>query len=189
MTGPAFLATAARPRWILLALIALLAYSVFYFGPSGAYQALREGWPDTPPLDEQAFAGPERAYLALANLGEAGRAAYRRMLYGDFPFLVLNAVFQILLIFYAFSAAFPKRAALPWRTAAIPILAGICDFLENLAYLRMLGGFPDRQARLAEVAGVITGLKLLLALGSLALVLTGAVLLAWRLWRRRRAGL
>ncbi len=179
----AILARWARPRWILTALAALLTVSFFAFGPGAAYQQLKTDWPDSPILDEQAFAAADAMLDTLREIGEQGRALYGRFLALDFAFLACHALFAALLIHDACVRCFPERRGLP-RLSLVPLAAGLLDVLENLAFLALLIRFPARDETLATAAGALAGLKLLAAAAVMLLVLAALASLAWRGLRR-----
>lgn len=134
--------------------------------------------------------GYSRAYLAqwMSRLGEAGRHFYLwRQLPLDMLYPALfSATYSTLL---AFLLRQTGRAAGCWKALlALPLAAGVLDYLENallIALLRQYAGpSADLPAAQAAAASALTVGKS--ACGSLTLLATLVLLLLWA-WQRYRA--
>jgi hypothetical protein len=122
-------------------------------------------------LDMLPFPDAARAHRALALLGDAGRHQYAWLL------VTFDVVFP-LTVALCFRAWLPRRLRpLPWLTLAL-------DYAENVACLVLLATFPHESARVAELAGVLTALKLA---GYGACVLAIAFSVVSTGWRLRSA--
>jgi hypothetical protein len=131
---------------------------------------------------------PERSRRIADRWGREGRAAARRSLQLDYPFLVSYTGLGVTLCGAAGDAlraagAPPLAYAAPGVRAAL-VAAGACDAAENTALLGILRG---RYGRLPALARAFARAKFaLLALGSLYGVLGAAAQLT-RWWRSGRS--
>ena len=146
----------------------LLFLGFFHLTPWGIPGLKRRSGGKTQ-IDLRLAYGPDEAYGLLAEYGASGVALFRRMLQLDFVFpLVYGALFagwlQALAVAAGLSSAAAALVALP------PVLAALCDYVENILLLRVLAALPQRHDRLVRRASRWTGGKFLCsALGLLAL--------------------
>jgi hypothetical protein len=123
-------------------------------------------------LDLRPSFSVEETYGRLDRMGQAGRAAYLRLIFVvDVAFPL--AAFAFLRALSRFSA---HRASAPrWlrRTlTALPLAYLSLDLLENTSILSMLLEYPARLEPLASVLGYLTRAKRMMMVGSLALSLS-----------------
>lgn len=97
----------------------------------------------------------ERAAEIKADWGESGRDDARLSLWLDFPFLILYGAFYALAVL-ATGDMFARRGRPRWARPA-PLLAfagaaaAVCDAIENVNLLVVLGGGGDAPALLAAL--------------------------------------
>lgn len=136
-------------------------------------------------LDKMLFGySPAQAYGVLAAYGPAGRRAYAVLLltldllfpflYGSFLFLSLRAV--------SLWAGFSTRWAV--RLGAIGFAAAVCDWLENICFLILMGVFPGQPAAVARVASLFTVTKFALSGISVVTLLVVGICALCRVRRR-----
>jgi hypothetical protein len=103
-------------------------------------------------LDFCAFCSPSQTNAALAGLGEAGRAAQRRLMLGLDLWIP-----SLSLAFGATALASLGGRRLLW----LPLAAFALDLAENVAILRLLATWPTPSAPAASALGMLSGAKLL----------------------------
>jgi hypothetical protein len=121
-------------------------------------------------LDMQPSFDADDTYRRLDNMGETGRAAYRRMIYTVdlvFPLSVFVALFLA-----ARAAGQRLKKPLGAVLLALPIIYVAADFLENAAVLAMLEHLPERYDTLAANIGFVTRAKRVAMLAALVAPLT-----------------
>ncbi len=158
-----------------------MVFNVWFFtvGPYGQMQ--EQGGI----LDER-FGDSASDHLdSLEALGDDGRAVYQRFLLVDLVYPLLQAMWMTGLL-----ALISRRwRRLPEWTVATPALALVSDWSENLAFLALLGQFPDSSHALAVVAVVFQWSKLIWnALAVLAVVAYVAWLVMNPVRRKRATG-
>ena len=123
----------------LLAAMAVYCYMVFVSIPAVmAYEGKLRLF-DMKPLGFDF----EYAKLLLLSLGTEGRQVYlTRQLPIDMIYPLLFAISGGLLLYYLFKKAAPTRPRF-LLLSLVPILAGLCDYLENIGIISMLRSFPD----------------------------------------------
>ena len=131
-------------------------------------------------LDMEWHYDAEGAYQLLTAQGEAGRALYRLGLW------TLDIVIPIAVsMWLAISITLAQRQLVGWQHRArylnlLPIAAGVSDFLENGLITILLSAYPQELSTLANSTGYVTTAKHLLYMISIALVLIGWGLVAYR---------
>jgi hypothetical protein len=136
-------------------------------------------------LDKMLFGySPAQAYDVIAAYGRAGRKAYAVLLltldllfpflYGSFLFLSLRAV--------SLGAGFSKRWA--GRLGGIGFAAAVCDWLENICFLSLMGEFPGQSVPVARVASFFTVTKFLLSGISVVALLVVGIFALCRVMKR-----
>jgi hypothetical protein len=130
-------------------------------------------------LDEKLFYTPETVAWTLEHLGAAGRETYQNMfLYFDFVFPVVYTW----TIFHLLAVSWKPRLLRSGRTRRLfawPLLAGLCDYMENVSVLYSLSQYPQSAPPLDLLAGYFTLGKWTFMMISLVLVVIGP------LWTRR----
>lgn len=129
----------------------------------------------------------ERAAEILAEWGEDGRDAARRSLWLDFPYLVAYAAFLSLAVTALRDAARRRgwlRYARPGAAiAALPIVAALCDVVENINLLLVLDGHADSAA--PTIATLFAFAKFAALAIALIYLLAGLIRLAANRFRSR----
>ena len=136
-------------------------------------------------LDVKLFYTADQAYALLAAYGPTGRHVY---LWGLATVdMVLPLLYSVLLAVALTLALRPiLRPSSPLRLLnLLPLLAGLCDYLENAAILTLLAHYPQRLDGLAGAAGFLTLGKQVFAFSSIVLTLLAWVVAVLR--RRPRA--
>jgi hypothetical protein len=148
----------------------LLFLGFFHLTPWGIPGLKRRSGGKTQ-IDLRLAYGPDDAYRLLAEYGAGGVALFRRMLQLDFVFpLVYGALFAEWLQALAAAAGLSGTAAALF--ALPPVLAALCDYVENILLLQVLAALPQRRDRLVHRASRWTGGKFLCSAVGL-LVLAG----------------
>jgi hypothetical protein len=107
---------------------------------------------------------PGGAYHLFDVLGQAGRAAYLRMLWTID--LMLPALFGLFL-----SSAVRRGPFRAWQS--IPLLAAASDYAENITITILLLRYPMHEPSFAQLASVFTIAKLVLYASGLLLAIGG----------------
>ncbi len=163
----------ARPLTILLFFVLVILFEIVFtvfLGPS-----FLEITNETDLLDMTMFYSAEQAYEMVGQYGPDGRDYYNYIQIVDFFFPVVYALFFALLITYLLQ----RRNWLEthWRRLAlIPLVAGLCDWLENAGIFIMLRRYPVSFDIAAQMTNMVCILKFgLIGLSMLVvLVLLGA---------------
>ena len=144
---------AATGRRVILALLVAMAFNVWFFSV-GPYGQMQEHGGI---LDER-FGDSAKDHLdSLEALGDDGRSAYRSFLFADLVYPLLQAMWMTGLL-----ALVAKRwRAFPALLLLAPAAALVSDWIENLAFLALLGQYPDTSHGVAVVAVVFQWSKLL----------------------------
>ena len=119
---------------------------------SVAVDAHRSGFPDR--LDASLFWDAESARVLLTQLGAAGRVAYRGMYLtplGDLTLPVCYGASLGALCWRSFPGAGRARAF----AVLLPLLAGLCDLMENVCVLTLLESYPSWGERSPQLALLI----------------------------------
>lgn len=102
---------------------------------------------------------PQYIRQLLTELGDEGRAAYlHRQLPLDLVYPFLFALTNSLILVYLLRRL-GKSSKKALIITAIPLAAGLFDYLENVSTIRMLLRFPDISDIAVRVASVFTVLK------------------------------
>jgi len=126
------------------------------------------------PLDARFFYTPDEALSAASAYGDARQFWIRAYLTWD----MANPVFYTLILVLVISWLFRQGVAPEsWmqRLNVVPIGAGVCDVLENLAIVSLLAGYPVRMSGVAWLSAALTMCKLCFLGASLALVVLGVI--------------
>jgi hypothetical protein len=140
-------------------------------------------------LDLEQGYSVEKAYKILDMQGDKGRAYYlTRILPMDFIFPLTYMLFYCAAILFLLKQVNPQNRMIHYLALA-PVLQALCDYLENIAIIKMLIEYPDRIILTAKAANVFTISKLILGLVSIGIfsVLIIALCLIWL--SRGKAGL
>lgn len=152
-------------RFLILSALtvgAFLAENLLYFSLSVPYmKCLSAG---APLLDMRLGYSANAAYDLLTVLGQTGRSAYLNLLWT--VDLLLPALFAL------FLCSLIRRGALR-KWYAIPLLAGLSDYAENITITTLLVRYPVHEPRSVQLASVFTLTKLALYASSLVLAVAG----------------
>jgi hypothetical protein len=134
------------------------------------------------PVDGMFNYTPEQVYLLFDSLGEMGRAAYLRFIMIDLVYIAIYVAFMAVGI-HLFSRKVTRSDSRVSNLWLLPVLTGVADLGEEISLLIMLGNYPERMIRLAEVMNYVTMTKLVLFVVS-SLVLLGLIVV----WLLHKAG-
>ena len=119
----------------------------------------------------------------LGSLGSDGRSLYVRALLVDFVFVLTFAAGLGLPLAYLLPRATER---VPVRALALaPVVAGACDYVENLVLLYSISTYPEMPGAAISIASVFTSVKVLLLPLSMLLLLVAALLGLVRVVRSR----
>jgi hypothetical protein len=121
-------------------------------------------------LDMTTFYSAEQAYEMVGQYGPDGRDYYNYIQIVDFFFPAAYALFFALLITYLLQ--WRNWLETPWRQLAlIPLVAGLCDWLENAGIFIMLRRYPAPFDIVAQMTNIFCVLKFALIGSSMLVVL------------------
>lgn len=139
------------------------------------------------PLDLLFAPSVSESRAELAQLGEAGRDAYRSFQLVDLFFPAVLAAFFAGALLRTYRAVLPLGAAV--ALSLLPVLGAALDYAEGVGVFVALQTYPDVPGALLAVVGILTTVKLVLLYLSLLLLVVGVPLaLVLRTRRRSRAG-
>ena len=123
---------------------------------------------------------PDYCYGILSSYGEVGRKIYAvllstldalfPLLYGTFFFLLIRTVYRKLGVSRMLTSA----------VSALPLLATLFDWSENIAFIRLMSLYPSRSDGLARIANVLTLSKFGFFLAGVVGLLIGAAGFAFK---------
>jgi hypothetical protein len=115
----------------------------------------------------------QHASSLLAVLGEEGRSVYLyQQLPADFIYPGLFAISYSLLLTWLFAKGFNKESKI-FYLAAVPVLGGLFDYLENISIITMIKSFPNLSQELVGIASTFTLLKSIFTTGFFLLLFVG----------------
>ena len=128
-------------------------------------------------LDMQVLYTPEQAYAHLAAMGEAGRAFdLTRIVPLDMFVPFFAALAFSLVITWLLHRWLPQKSR--WhRLNVVPVIGGICDYLENIGIVVMLLAWPAALPDIARFTMTATVFKF--ALYALAFTIIFCALAGW----------
>lgn len=164
-------------RMILAALAGLLVTGFLVNGRPFGIAQLKQITGGTGILDMEILYTPEQAYAILAALGESGRAFYLTHIV---PLDLLVPFFYALFLSLAISWLLHRwlPAGSRWhRLNIVPLIGGLCDYLENLGVIAMLMAWP---AQLFDIARFTMAAGLLkFSLSALAFCIVIVAIIGW----------
>jgi len=135
------------------------------------------------PLDARFFYLPAEAYSTVEAYGDARSFWIGAYLTWD----VVNPVLYTLLLSLSISWLFQRSVGTQSRLQKlnlVPLGAGLCDILENVSIVTLLGAYPLRLTAIAWLATLLTMSKVAFFGGSVALILLGVIKAATnRCWK------
>ena len=134
---------------------------------------------ENPGLDGRGWYSPDDVRDFFHNIKEEGRRIYYT------TELTLDLLFPLVysLLFSSFIIhVYPRETAKV--LVLVPLMAAICDVLENIMLAYLAWQFDEHVSPLARVAAIATAIKSGLLLLSGLLILAGAV---WTIWRTSTA--
>lgn len=165
-------------RWASWQVVALL-FVLFLICVQGFEWRRKQLGYENPGLDSRGWYSSVEVRDFLRNIKEEGRRIYYTTeLSLDLLFpLVYGALFASL-ITHVYARESAKLLVL------VPLLAVICDVLENILLAYLAWQFNERTSPIARGAAMLTAAKSGLFVLSLLLILVGAL---WTIWRTSRA--
>lgn len=165
--------------WVaLLGLLIFVIFLVWVLPNQAADAELARG--DAPSPDTSFFYSPQDLYQMAGSYGPDGRSAYIRE---RFTFdLIWPAAYMFFLttaISWSYARLFPPHSWLQ-RLNLVPLLAGLLDYLENLATSAVMWRFPDRIPLVPGLAPLFTLGKWVMIGGGFALLAAAGVVWIWR---------
>lgn len=101
----------------------------------------------------------QNAMELLGVLGPEGRSVYLTMqLPLDFIYPGLFAISYSLLLVWLMLKSLSHQSNM-FYLAIVPILAGVCDYIENVFIIVMINSFPDLSSSIVETASLFTIMK------------------------------
>ncbi len=143
-------------------------------------------------VDFELAGTPDQAVEILDDWGRDGREGAEQAIRIDFAYLV---AYSLLLTLACASVAiilgergWVRTARAGWRLAALSPLAGVLDGVENIALLRVLGGYESGTviASATQVANVAASAKFAIVMVGFAFVIIAVVGLAATRTRGKR---
>ena len=155
MQGP-FASRPRRDRLRMMWIAAAVAVALFALMATQEGILTDAGGPGIVPFE--VAGGEQRAGEILADWGERGKAAARRSLAADYPFLAAYGLFLALACGLAAErlarAGRRRLAALGGALAWLAVAGAACDAVENAALLATLGGETSWGPPLALAAAI-----------------------------------
>jgi len=101
----------------------------------------------------------QNAVELLGALGPEGRSIYlTTQLPLDFIYPGLFAITYSLLLTWLFLKSTGHQSKIFYLTM-VPILAGVCDYIENIFIIAMINSFPDLSSDIVGIASLFTIMK------------------------------
>lgn len=101
----------------------------------------------------------QNAMELLSALGPEGRSIYlTRQLPLDFIYPGLFAITYSLLLTWLFLKSKETKSKIFYFTL-VPILAGLCDYIENVFIIVMINSFPELSSNIVGIASLFTIMK------------------------------
>ena len=128
-------------------------------------------------LDMEFLYTPEQAYAHIAAMGEAGRAFdLTHIIPLDMILPLVYSLAYALVITWLLHRWLPAES--PWhRLNVVPVIGGICDYLENLGIITMLLAWPQQLPDIARFTMAATVFKF--AFSALAFAIIFGALIGW----------
>lgn len=164
-------------RIVLSALAGYVVLLILINGRPFGVEQLKEITGGTGILDLEFLYTPEQAYALLSAMGDAGRAFdLARIVPLDLVFPFVYTLFYAVTITWILHRWLPARSR--WhRLNVIPLIAGLCDYMENFGIITMLVSWPSRLPDVARFT-MATGL-IKFTFGILAVIIMIGALTGW----------
>lgn len=136
-------------------------------------------------LDMRFSYNPEKAYQIISDLGNLGRQSYISFLILDFGIIIFLAITQLLII-----VCLLKKLAMKSKCTFLylsPLIRGIFDILENFSIIIILLNYPKRIFGIAMTASMMTKLKWISMIITMAVIIILTVMLIWKNVKNQRA--
>lgn len=161
----------ATSRNVLLFLVLFLLFEVVILPIAGTKLMSYSG--GLGPLDLTLGLSPAETYARLAAFTADGRLTYLLIeLTADLVFPLVYGLFFSLAIGLVYQRSFAPASAMQ-RLIAVPFLATLCDYLENVGIVLMLLFYPQELGAVALLVRPLTLLKWLFTILSAVLLLVG----------------
>ena len=173
--------------WVTLGAFVVFVLFTALVLPQQASTAERETGSTASP-DTSIFYTPTQLYAIAAEYGESGRQAYVRARFTfDLIWPLVYVLFLTTALSWITNRAFATGSR--WRRANLaPLLAGLFDYLENLAASLVLARYPEITPIVDWLAPLFTLLKWTVLGASFVLLVGGILLMVWRLTVKPSSG-
>lgn len=163
-------------KWTVWSFIFLSIASLLIFGDwigAGKLEAISGGYGM---LDVGPSFSNADAYQLLQNMGEEGRRFYVQILLTiDMIYPLLYAIFGVALL-----ATVYKKLMVTYKILRVvivfPIIAAVCDYLENTFILIMLKTYPHQEPLAAFWGNMFHMSKLVIGIMSMMMVVVGVIM-------------
>lgn len=164
-------------RMIIAALAGFLVAAFLVNGRPFGIAQLKSITGGTGVPDMEILSDPDQVYAFLSAMGEAGRAFDLTYIVPiDFLVPFFYALFLSLAITWLLHRWLPGNS--PWhRLNLVPVIGGLCDYLENFGVIAMLLAWPDQLPEIARFTMAATLLKF--SFSALAFLILGGALIGW----------
>ena len=179
---PRWLRRIATGRAVAISLLIWLSYSAIILN-WGPYPRLKRSIIELPEEDFTATASESQS--KLVQLGERGRERYREFLRLEIANALITTVASTLLMTYALSRLVDSKSP-AGLLVYLPIVAGICDLIENAQLAAAIKHYPHASLPALRVASIATRLALYLGGIVLPVLAFCYAKLGHRAWRARR---
>jgi hypothetical protein len=168
---------------VLAALIIFLLFTALVLPRQSRSAEALGGGAGSP--DTTFFYSARDLYRMAEAYGPIGRAAYVRARFTfDVIWPLVYTAFLATAISWSFARAFPPESR--WQRAnLVPLLAALCDVLENASASLVMARFPAHTPIAAALAPLFTLLKWVFVIGSFELLFVGIIAAALRRIRRQ----
>lgn len=175
----------SKPKWIVIFFILFIISYTLINGSIIGVAKLKQISGGTGILDMQLFYSAEDAYQLFNDLSEEGRAFYKNFIaLQDFVFPVLYTFFFTTLNTFFLSKLFSSSKTIK-TLSLLPILGGLCDYIENILILFMISLFPKELIIVANISSIFTFVKFIIFIYNIALVLIASIMLFIRFKRKK----
>ncbi len=152
-------------RTLLILALVVIGFNLFFF-LMGLEMKRHHGSAEV--LDIKFGYTPETAMRVLENMGEYGRHLAQYTILADMVYPIFYGLLFLLLL-YRFMPRLPATF-LEYMIYALPVVAVVCDWLENIWEWRMIHQFPQKVMDLAPMGSIFTTTKWYAVIGTMAVL-------------------
>jgi hypothetical protein len=161
--------------WVtLIALLIFIVFTATVLPAQSAQAGEASQGAGTPDLSFTYYSA-NTLYNWAEAYGEAGRQAYVRARFTfDVAWPLVYTTFLVTATSWLFARGYPPGSS--WRLANLtPLIGMLFDFMENISTSLVIARYPAETPVVASLAGVFTLLKWLFVIGSMLVLVFGAV--------------